>query len=312
MRLLISFDKYQENWYVGELYHAFFKYLNDTQGIDVEYCNIKDLSLKYPPVDDRYSSIFSIFNLIVTNKNTNKTFIHSLSDHAPSMMDDTSGINNFDISAFSCSSSLTQDLFNVYSKKYLILPSFYMLENFSDLNLVEKYKENNEKINKGYFNGLCYGERGRYRELLKNSSFFDFKDKSNPTEYETKEDYYKKLSYYRFGLSFNGAAKICYRDVEYFGMGILSLREKLETLTRNPILPNVHYINFFDEEIKTLLYDINSTKILKEKIEDKFNSLITEDYSDIIENSKKWYENNCKIDKQINTLKSLLIESETI
>jgi hypothetical protein len=307
-KLLVSFDKYQNNWYVGELYESFYNYLKSIPNLDVEYKNIKDLSLEYPKIENQYLSIFSIYNLIIINKQTNKTFIHSLSDYAPSMMDDISGIIYFDVAAFSCTSNLTQEIYNRYSPKYKIIPSFYILENYDDINLIEKHNNQSLKNDKVYFNGLCYGDRGRFKEVLLNNEYFHFNDKRNPNEYRTKNEYYKELSNYKFGLSLNGAAKICYRDIEYFGMGILTLRENLDVLTKNPIIDGVHYITFLDDEIKTILYDVEKTNLLTKKMNDKFNSIINKDYSHIIHNAKNWYLENCTPDNQIIMLKSFLLE----
>ena len=127
MIIEISFNRYQHNWYVGELYHKFYEYLVDMYGNNnVVYTSMDDLARRFGHTSDTHSlSIFSIYNLIITNKKTNKTFIHSLSDYAPIMMNDNTGILNFDVAGFACTSNLSKDFYEKYSKKYKIFPSFY-------------------------------------------------------------------------------------------------------------------------------------------------------------------------------------------
>lgn len=309
--LLVSFDQYQNDWYVGELYKSFIEYLKN-KNISINYINIKELSNQY---NHNYSidSIFSIYNLIITNIDTKKTFIHSLYDGAPAMMDRYSGIENFDIAAFSCCSNLTPEIYDKYSTKYTIFPSFYILENFSDINYIEQYyqeKKTKNKQLKCYFNGLCYGHRGIFKQALKNNKYFCFKDKSEPSSFQQKIDYYNELSNCKFGLSLNGAAQICYRDVEYFGLGILCLREKLNILTDSPLIQNTHYINLIDDEINKLLYNHNWIE-LNNALNNKIKKYIINDLyaEDIINNAKNWYNNNIKLESQHKILYKFLEKS---
>jgi hypothetical protein len=308
-KLIVSFNRYQSNWYIGELYYLFFNFLKTLPNISIEYKDIKDLSLEYPKSNNKYIDIFSIYNLIIINKDTKKTFIHSLSDYAPTMMEDVSGILNFNVAGFACTSNLSKDLYEKYSKKYKIFPSFYILENYSDLNLIEINRNKQiQKINSCYFNGLCYGHRTKYRDLLSENDTFIFKDKSNTSDYRSKEKYYEELNNYKFGLSLDGAAKICYRDLEYFGLGVLCLREPLQIMTRSPLLPNVHYLEFIDNDIKSILYDVDKSKTISKKLEIKLGEIIKSDYSDILINSRKWYEDNCLPENQIKILYTFLLE----
>ena len=308
MTIEVSFNRYQHDWYVGEIYHLFHEHLVSKYGDDVIYTPISELSQRFDNCDISSStSIFSIYNLIVTNKETNKTFIHSLSDYAPAMMDDSSGILNFDVVAFSCTSNLTEDIISRYSTKYNIIPSFYILENLSDVQRIEDNRYYPDRLNNIYFNGLCYGERDAYRNLLSTNELFLFKNKSNPTDYLNKTSYFNEITKYKFGLSLNGAAKICYRDLEYFGLGILCLREPLIIKTNDPLIDGVHYITLLDDDIRSKLYNSSEHNYIMEKITDKINYINSnDDYIDIINNARKWYENNCLPINQIKQLESFL------
>lgn len=315
MIIEISFNRYQHNWYVGELYHKFYEYLVDMYGNNnVVYTPMDDLARRFGHTSDAHSlSIFSVYNLIITNKKTNKTFIHSLSDYAPIMMNDNTGILNFDVAGFACTSNLSKDLYEKYGEKYKIFPSFYILENYSDINLIELNRNKQiQKINSCYFNGLCYGDRAKYRDLLSENNTFIFRDKSNTSDYRSKEKYYEELNNYNFGLSLDGAAKICYRDLEYFGLGVLCLREPLQIITRTPLLPNVHYVEFIGDDIKSILYDLDKSKTISKKLETKLEGIIKSDYSDILMNARKWYEENCLPENQVKLLYTFLVECSII
>lgn len=314
MTIEISFNRYQHNWYVGELYHKFYEYLVDKYGSDsIQFTPMDELAERFGYSTNTQSlTIFSIYNLIITNKKTNKTFIHSLSDYAPVMMDDNSGILNFDVAAFSCSSNLDENMIHKYSLKYKILPSFYILEHLTDIDFIEQNKKSVRGINKAYFNGLCYNERGIYKKILYSNEYFIFKDKSSSSDFLNKSDYFNEISKYNFGLSLNGAAKICYRDVEYFGLGILCLREPLNIITKDPLINGVHYITLLDDDIRSKIYIESEYDYINEKITNKINDIINNDYSDIINNSRKWYENNCLPINQIKTLEYFLKDCKII
>ncbi len=68
-----------------------------------------------------------------------------------------------------------------------------------------------------------------------------------------KEKYYEEFSTYKYAMNLDGVAKICYRDLEAFGLGSLLFREKLNVLTHEPIESDKHYIELFDEDIKSTI-----------------------------------------------------------
>jgi hypothetical protein len=199
-----------------------------------------------------------------------------------------------------------------YSSKYKILPSFYILEHLTDIDFIEQNKKSVRGINKAYFNGLCYNERRIYKKILDSNEYFIFKDKSSSSDFLNKSDYFNEISKYNFGLSLNGAAKICYRDVEYFGLGILCLREPLNIITKDPLINGVHYITLLDDDIRSKIYIESEYDYINEKITNKINDIINNDYSDIINNSRKWYENNCLPINQIKTLEYFLKDCKII
>jgi hypothetical protein len=166
---------------------------------------------------------------------------------------------------------------------------------------------NQERLDNIYFNGLCYGERDAYKNLLSTNQLFIFKNKSSPSDYLDKSNYFNEISKYKFGLSLNGAAKICYRDLEYFGLGILCLREPLHIKTNDPLIDGVHYITLLDDDIRSRLYYESEHKYIMEKITDKINLINSnDDYIEIIKNARQWFEDNCLPTSQIKKLELFL------
>lgn len=316
MGLLISYDPYQHDWYVGELYKYFHKNLLD-DNINISYIPIQNLCEQYEEpfeYNNGLPSIFSIYSLIVLNSDKNNGFIINLSDYAPTTLDHQSAIEKLNITTFSMCSNLTQEHINKYPK-YKIIPSFYILERWSDYSLIleaSKRQIQQKKIDKCYFNGLPYGYRANYINNLKKNLFFDFKDKTNPQDFRSKNQYYQELSESRYGLSLNGAAKICYRDIEIFGLGVLNLRESLDILIHNQIKPNIHYKIILDNFIKNNIDNIKYSAIIIEKIIDTINSISIEEEKFIINNAKQWFIENISPDNQVKFLKKCLIENNIL
>jgi hypothetical protein len=309
MKLLVSYHLISVNWYVGAFYEMFFNYLKTLKDIDVEYVHMNDLAKKYGHNNTGYSgnfpSIFNPYNLIIQNVENNKTFVHSWHDFAPVMMEEGTGIENFDVVKFSCVSSLTKDEYEKHSKKYNITPSFYILENWDEHDFIEKFRHE-KKINKKlFFNGACYGIRELFKELLENNSYFEFKEKHY--NYKNKENYYIELSEYQHGFSLDGAAKICYRDIEYFGMGITLFRDELKIITNELIKPNEHYFVIIDDDIKNSLYDKNKKQYVIDKIEFNIENVFNNfDVDSVVKNARGWYERNTLPENQLNTFISFM------
>ena len=122
-----------------------------------------------------------------------------------------------------------------------------------------------------------------------------------------KRNYFEELSSSRFGLSLNGAANICYRDLELFGLNVLNLREPLRCNFYEPLVENVHYLNFVDNEfVSRVLSNESMDGMISEKIEFLESFYNTKEHNDMIKNSKDWFIRNCLPTNQFNILYSFL------
>lgn len=308
MKLNVSYDLLYHNWYVGEFYRYFFEKLQSLSNIEVNFKPMHELAAFHNVARDYHNgfpSIFSPYNLIISNVENGKTFVHSWNDYAPAMLQPKSGIENLDVVKFACVSRLDEEFMTNYSGTIKVQPSVYLLENWNDHDLIVKNRSNQKTNPKLYFNGLCYGVRERYRHVLSKSNFFDFKKKDSP-DYLDKSRYFEQLSNYKYGLNLDGAAKICYRDLEYFGMQTLLFREKLDVLTFNPLFTNEHYIELFDDEVKSIINNDEKIDYVIQLLENRINEEIsnTEKVSYILNNSFNWFEQNCLPENQANIILS--------
>jgi len=306
-KLIISYDIGYNNWYVSEFYKFFHQTLLETSMVKFEYVPLKDLAIRYgKELSNHTSSVFNWYNLIILNPKTEKFFIHSWYDYATEIPEFALS-NNINLVKFSCVSNLTEEIIEKYKGRIKIQPSVYYLENWSDLSLIEKFKDIKLKKNKSYFNGLIYGYRENIKNTLSKIDFFNIKNKTNPNDYQNKTDYYKELSSYKFGLSLNGAANICYRDLELFGLGVLNLRQPLKSKTFNPLIKDIHYIEFLDNDLfDKIIKNENVNQIINEKINQLLEFQSTNEYSEMITESKKWFLENINPRNQFNILKSFL------
>lgn len=315
MSIVISYNRYQHNWYVGELYHAFATYMSSIY-TDIEFCSLSDMAQRYnEPLDTRHNSlasIFNIYNLIVYNTNTNIGFMHSLADYAPVLLEHKEALQKLNIKTFAFCPHHTQEVIDRYKHNEIkLIPSFYILENWNDHDLINKNKNANKNFS-CYFNGLCYGYREHYVNHLKHNSFFIMRNKSNATDYKSKEEYYQELSQHKYGLSINGVAQICYRDIEYFGMGTLCIREPMNLIVKDGLKEDVHYKVILDDFVRNNIYYPERGKEIATYIIDKINSISAEEERYILNNARRWYEDNALPDKQIEFLHKCLVECDVI
>jgi len=306
-KLIISYDLGYENWYVSNFYKYFHEKVSQTKNINFEYIHLRDFSKKFGKEMNRDSPLFNWYNLIIYNENNGKMFVHSWYDYATEILDYCVS-NNINLVKLSCVSNLTDSIIEKYKGYTEVCPSVYCLENWTDTDLILKSIDKDKKnIEKVYFNGSAHGIRENIINEVSNHEFFNLKVKNNPKHFLQKKNYYKELNNYKFGLSLNGAANICYRDMELFGLGVLNIRQPLKSKTYNPIVKDVHYKEFItDEFVQTILTkgDINTSIVNLEKdIKDFYK---TKEYDYMINESLEWFNDNCLPKNQYNIILSFL------
>ena len=74
-----------------------------------------------------------------------------------------------------------------------------------------------------------------------------------------------------------------------------------------PLIPNVHYIEFFDDDIKNKITNKENWSELTETINLKFSNLTHNiNLDDIKNNAREWFERNCLPDNQLKIFYSFM------
>jgi hypothetical protein len=306
-KLIISYEQGYNNWYVSEFYKYFHNKLSEITNIQFEYISLQDLSKKFgKEYTNQSGGIFNWYNLVIYNQTTDKFFVHSWYDYAPEILK-YSVNNDFNVVKFSCVSNLTDSIIEEYKDKIIVQPSVYYVENWKDIEYILSTESSSFKDDKAYFNGLNHGVRENVLNSLSNNSFFNIRTKGNPEHFRQKKDYYDEVSKHKFGLSLNGAANICYRDLELFGLGVINLRQPLNSKTYEPLIKDIHYVEFINEDlVNKILIKENIDSIINDKVEEILEFSKTTQYNDMIQESKKWFINNCLPKNQFKTIVSFL------
>lgn len=312
-KIIISYDVGYTNWYVSEFYEYFHQKLVEVSNIKIVYVPLRELAIHFGQEQNNHkSTIFNWYNLILFNPTSEKFFVHSWYDYAPEILE-YSVTNNFNLVKFSCVSNLSEEIIQKYESKIEVVPSVYYLEGWSDLKSIDSLKDNKLKTNKCFFNGLSHGYRENILRSLSTNNFFNIKIKTNPEHFQNKQEYFNELSTHKFGLSLNGAANICYRDLELFGLGIVNLRQPLKTKTFNQLIEGIHYCEFLGDDLfKCIIDGIDINKSIDLKIEKLLDESSQGTLKNIIEESINWFNSNCLPENQFKIINSFLHNFEIL
>jgi hypothetical protein len=124
-----------------------------------------------------------------------------------------------------------------------------------------------------------------------------------------EEEYLTHLVDTKLALSVDGRGEFCYRDIELMGLGIPFIRFEYLNNFNPPLIPNHHYVSI-DRPVDMENYGTAGEKYVK---------LLHQRYSDVIHNdeflhmislnSRKYYEDNLIIEKQVlNTYNQLNLD----
>lgn len=307
-KYVISYDHGYHDWYVSEFYKYFHHRLIDETNAELEFIPLNVLAEQRGASMSNHdsSNLFNWYNLIIFNKKTEKYFIHNWSDNSPMMIEYCMN-NNINLTSFSCVSNVKNDsVIDKWKHKVEINPSVYCLANWSDHEHIKKASAKTNRKHKTFFSGLVHSHRQIVMDLLNQNSFFDLRSRSD--NFKLGFDYFDQVSDYKFGLSLNGAAHICYRDLELFGLNVLNLREPFRSKTHNPVIKDVHYFELINDE---LLMDIfnrpeNAILAVNEKLEQLEQFINTDGYLDMINEANKWFIDNVLPENQFKIIYSFL------
>lgn len=170
--------------------------------------------------------------------------------------------------------------------------------------LASKRDFNNLK-EKIVFRGALYNERLFLRNTIHNGE--DIIVDNIQDTYKDAPEFLSEQIENLCALSINGAAEICNRDIELFGLGMPVIRTELNVEFFNKLKPDYHYIS-----AGKCLFRCGSTfmdnNLLKDAILEKFNfcKLHKEHCMSVGENARKWYLENCTIESMTNLFEKLV------
>jgi len=240
--------------------------------------------------------------MVIENEATKKFFVISYWDD----LNCASGDNYIDdIDGYKWEEVFTSCGVHNHQIKYI--PFSYVLPHTNSESLIEKYNSIDnkdrkipEKLN---FRGFLYS----FREVLSKDNRFNVINKyENHLDYE---DYISELNDNGINLSLNGAAEICFRDMEILGVGSALFREKLRVKFHDDLIPDYHYISYDLSSIQDKLYDTETyykmaSDILYERFLEVKNN--TDYVNQVAKNGKEWYENNVPIKKHSEIAKKII------
>ena len=311
--LTISYTTQNGDWFVSKFYEYLHLKLEQKLNITFNYIPIGELSELHK--DSRISSclnsnnFFNWFNLIIYNPKTDKYFLHSSHDFTFEALQD--GLERgFDIVKFGCVPDTEHPLYTKY--KEITVPSVYRLENWGDYGKLINHPKCAHQIDQAFFIGLIHSDRAALMPELSKTNLCKIVDKSIFPK--CKDDYYKALSIYKYNLSLNGAAGICYRDLEIFGLGNFNLRTPNTCLTHNPLQKNVHYVELFDKELISNIINpnIDTFTQMQTRIEEVMDFCNTNTGQEILDQASLWFKENCEPNKQVEILYKIIEESNIL
>jgi len=250
-----------------------------------DYIQLDNNSISY---NNNYGHNTGPHHLIIKNIETEKYKVVTYWDRAYELLDDRYDWDNSKcIGVYSA----------VNAKSYKnIIPSSYSTYNTiieTTINNCNKYffdKKNKTLLFRGYLHGSRY--------LIGNLN--DYKNIIIADKRITYQEYINELNSYLIGLSLNGVAEICNRDMEILGVGSVLLRPILKTTDfHNPLVAGVNYVPFdTDDDPKQQLEIILETysKLLKDV-----------DYMMYVaQNGLNWYNSNGSKNGNILVLSNIL------
>lgn len=227
-RLIFYFQQSFTGWMPTSIYQQLYNDIKNKYGSIV----FSDHSINY---NNNYASRFGPHHLIIENIDTKYYKVITYWDSAKDLLNNDLGwYNDKCLGIYSCVDA------NIYPS---IKPISYCTYNETIENTINTLNiDFNNKFNKNLcFRGFLYGMRFLLENQSEKYSKF-IKIYSNRLSYE---DYIKELNTYQIGLSLNGAAEICNRDIEILGVGSVLLRPKLiSTKFYKDLVPQYHYISF--------------------------------------------------------------------
>ena len=188
--------------------------------------------------------------------------------------------------------------YHIVNNVYKYSPWTYFQYDMTNLEKYYNTRQNNKPTeNKLYFKGTTPD-----RPII----FYINKDIITTFDELEINEYFNDLIKYKIALSVDGVGEFCYRDIECFAVGVPIIRFEYSSKMYNELIPNYHYISIPRPDDMTLyrLGNENHAKLLEQRYYEVIND--TEFLDFISKNARKYYENNCTMEKLTKNAHNLL------
>lgn len=283
-KLKFYFQPSFSGWTPTSIYEKVFSYYKSIYGDQIISDNT---TIQY---NSNYGHKTGPHHLIIENIDTGYYKVATYWDYAPDLLNDYGGWNNAKcLGVYSCVGANTNN--KMIASSYCVhTREIETLINNSNTNFKNKF--NNDLI----FRGFLYASR---------STLYSVTDRASSNirisaDKIAQGTYIQELASHKIGLSLNGAAEICNRDIEILGVGSVLLRPKLiSTKFHNPLIPDFHYVPFETS---------NDPKTQLDIIAEKHKMLLKDtDYMIYVAmNGRDWYNLNGSCDGNTQVLCNIL------
>jgi hypothetical protein len=266
-----------------------------------------------------YGGTYSCMHMSIINPNNNKYIVISFFDNwrylfmrhlgwCPDLMSQFFYCGGFNFLEYFYWKDIQKNDKDVYlptdiDKRYFSF--FYGPYNTNyDIAKTDIYNEYNlnTSIPKLYFRGYFWDFRKEMVKKIKNKKDIIIIDKNTDNNNLNYIEYLQDLAQYRAALSLPGGTEICNRDIECFSVGVPVLRPNLSVNYPDPLIPNYHYISFYDICKYWEGYpDYASYNDFQICLIEHWNKVKndTEYLNFISKNARDWYFKNCKLSNNV-------------
>jgi len=156
-----------------------------------------------------------------------------------------------------------------------------------------------------FFRGLMWDSRKLMTDNLNQKDIIII-DKNENNQNLDYLEYLKEMKDYKAALSLPGGTEICNRDIECFGIGVPVIRPSLQINFEDPLIPNYHYISFYQPcDYSPMGYpNYQSYEDFKKNLIHTWNRVKDDQelLNFVAKNAKSWFDRNCKINSNLNYL----------
>jgi hypothetical protein len=177
---------------------------------------------------------------------------------------------------------------------------------YNELEEIYNNRNKNEKIRKLFFRGWVWDFRKLMTENIEREDIV-IKDKLQGHNQNLNYlDYLNEMNEYVAGLGLPGATESCNRDIECFAIGVPVLRPHLQINYPDPLIPNFHYVNVYHHcDYSSMGHPkYISYSDYQKNLEYTWDMVKNNDeYLNFVsQNARKWFVDNCTMEKNINLL----------